>query len=40
MKLAFEVGEKSSVGRGGMQAKVDAALTALNHGVSAVVIAR
>eukprot|EP00474_Spongospora_subterranea_P009660 CRZ10118.1 hypothetical protein [Spongospora subterranea] len=33
------IGEKSRVGRGGMQAKIDAALDAVNRGVGAVVIA-
>lgn len=37
--VGFKVGEKSAQGRGGMSAKVDAALTAINNGVEAVVIA-
>ena len=37
--MGFKVGEKSLQGRGGMGAKVDAALNAVNGGVQAVVIA-
>ena len=37
--VGFQVGEKSLQGRGGMGAKVDAALNAVNGGVQAVVIA-
>ncbi|TMW66537.1 hypothetical protein Poli38472_004302 [Pythium oligandrum] len=35
----FEIGEKSSVGRGGMGSKIEAAQAAINRGVKAVVIA-
>ncbi|KAE9012399.1 hypothetical protein PR002_g14820 [Phytophthora rubi] len=35
----FKIGEKSSVGRGGMGAKIDAAQSAISQGVNAVVIA-
>ncbi|KAG2522950.1 hypothetical protein JM16_004571 [Phytophthora kernoviae] len=35
----FKIGEKSSVGRGGMGAKIEAAQAAINQGVNAVVIA-
>mmetsp|Transcript_13388 Transcript_13388/g.20133 ORF Transcript_13388/g.20133 Transcript_13388/m.20133 type:complete len:757 (+) Transcript_13388:137-2407(+) len=38
-KTGFEVGDKSAQGRGGMGAKVDAALKAIDRGVPAVVIA-
>eukprot|EP00602_Paraphysomonas_sp_CaronLab_P000444 CAMPEP_0185018868 /NCGR_PEP_ID=MMETSP1103-20130426/1548_1 /TAXON_ID=36769 /ORGANISM="Paraphysomonas bandaiensis, Strain Caron Lab Isolate" /LENGTH=719 /DNA_ID=CAMNT_0027548899 /DNA_START=78 /DNA_END=2234 /DNA_ORIENTATION=- len=38
-KTGFEVGDKSAQGRGGMGAKVDAALKAIDRGVKAVVIA-
>lgn len=38
-QTSFIVGEKSTQGRGGMGAKVDAALRAINGGVQAVVIA-
>jgi delta-1-pyrroline-5-carboxylate synthetase len=37
--ISFNTAGKSRVGRGGMQAKIDAALTALSHDVKAVVIA-
>lgn len=37
--INITVGEKSRVGRGGMQAKIDAALKSLSHDVKAVVIA-
>eukprot|EP00596_Hydrurales_sp_CCMP1899_P005054 CAMPEP_0119049416 /NCGR_PEP_ID=MMETSP1177-20130426/64586_1 /TAXON_ID=2985 /ORGANISM="Ochromonas sp, Strain CCMP1899" /LENGTH=735 /DNA_ID=CAMNT_0007026623 /DNA_START=13 /DNA_END=2217 /DNA_ORIENTATION=- len=38
-QTSFQVGEKSTQGRGGMGAKVDAALRAIKGGVQAVVIA-
>ena len=38
-QTTFKVGEKSLQGRGGMGAKVDAAMSAVNGGVQAVVIA-
>ena len=36
---SFTIGAKSRVGRGGMQAKIEAATTALDRGVRCVVIA-
>ncbi|TDH73307.1 hypothetical protein CCR75_007392 [Bremia lactucae] len=36
---SFKIGEKSSVGRGGMGAKIDAAQSAISQGVNAVIIA-
>jgi delta-1-pyrroline-5-carboxylate synthetase len=38
-EVGFQVGEKSTQGRGGMSAKVDAALRAVKGGVQAVVVA-
>jgi len=38
-KGSYNIGEKSRIGRGGMQAKIEAAVSAVDNGIKAIVIA-